>query len=63
MGNQSSKSHKDKYKKNVHWKSAGNGFEIKFENFSDKKNVDKKIFSRRNKRRKSFAVIFSSLNV
>jgi hypothetical protein len=23
MGNQSSKSHKDKYRKNVHWKSAG----------------------------------------
>lgn len=67
MGNQSSKSHKDKYKKNVHWKSAGKIFRMEFAinlKFSQMKS-DKKCrkISRRNKRRKSFAVIFSSLNV
>ena len=38
-------------------------FLINFWKFSDKKCRKKDFFSRRNKRRKSFAVIFSSLNV
>ena len=44
MGNQSSKSHKDKYKKNVHWKSAGKGISNKFLKIFRQKMSKKRFF-------------------
>lgn len=68
MGNQSSKSHKDKYRKNVHWKSAGievfsslDRHIIDFnENFQRKSDKNVEIFPVKKKRFELFLVHIQS---